>query len=123
MSNVVHMPNSDVIPGDRDTRTLIANAKKYDLGKAKLVCEFNNKLPETDSKFSRERLFLSSKGQWFIVGDGGPDSRYGRQIGNTIYGTRDNIKDINRREAYRFTEQNGSPELIQEHFSDMLLEA
>lgn len=123
MNNVVSIHETEQRPINDDNRVIMANGKRYNLSSARVIAEMHSGYPVGDSKHLRKRLFLSERGNWFVVGDGGTDSEFAKQVGNILHGTRDNVKDLSRKDAYRFCEQYSKPEVIQEHFSDMVLDA
>ena len=108
---------------DGEPDILIANGKRYDLANSKLICSYTNDMPNSDSRYLRERLYLSPNNRWYLVGDGGSDSKYQRRIGDKLVGRHNVIKDMQEREAFRFCQQFASPELVQEYFANWLLDA
>lgn len=114
-NNVVHL--------EEPTEAIIWNGKRYVLSTSRLIAEHGAGYPETDARYMRERLFLSSKGTWYIVGDGGAETRYGRQHGSQMIGSRDNIRELNRKEAFRHCQEFATQAIVEEHFGDMILEA
>lgn len=109
--------------GDSDPDFLIANGKRYDLAASKLVCSYTNDMPKDDSRHLRERLYLSPNSRWFLIGDGGSDSKYQRRIGDKLVGRTGVVKDMQEREAFRFCQQFASPDVVQEYFANWLLDA
>jgi hypothetical protein len=103
-------------------RVILANGKRYDLHTSDLIAIAESGYKDGDSQFWRERLFLSKKGAWFLVGEGGSNTKYGREIGNVKVGSEGNVSDLTRKQAYKFCELHGQ-EAVSKHFPDMVKEA
>lgn len=63
----------------------IINGRLYDTEKAKEIATYYY----NSGDFARynEKLYKTKKGRWFMVGEGGPLSKYHENIGNSTYGT------------------------------------
>lgn len=76
----------------------VINNKLYDTDNATKIAEYSYNSGDF-SQFSEE-LYKTKNGVYFMVGDGGPMSKYHETIGNTTYGTRElslmNVAEVKR---------------------------
>lgn len=63
----------------------IINQKRYDTDTAKKRGSWWN--GSTGFNETYETLYQKKTGEFFLLGEGGPNSRYSRHMGNTWYGT------------------------------------
>ncbi len=52
--------------------------KRYNLETAQLIGSCSSDLPRSDSSYYEERLYQQDTGEFFLVGRGGPNTKYGR---------------------------------------------
>ena len=78
----------------------------------------------SDFNHWEEVLYRTKKGSWFLLGSGGPSSRYSVSIDtNSWSGSNDNIAPLEPREAMQWLERAEEHDLILEHFADLVREA
>lgn len=100
----------------------VINGKVYDTGKAELIAEWDNGYYGNDFKRCEESLYRTPKGAWFVVGEGGPMSKYARPVGNMTSGG-DGLEPLTGDEAYQWLEDKRETELIEKCFPDRIEEA
>tara|TARA_R100001530_G_scaffold50678_1_gene37661 strand:- start:361 stop:678 length:318 start_codon:yes stop_codon:yes gene_type:complete len=61
----------------------IENGKKYDTATATCVADWSNDLPVTEFGFASEQLYCTARGAYFLVGEGGAASSWGKRSGNS----------------------------------------
>ena len=89
----------------------IIGGRKFDTATASLACVITcaGHSEQSDFHYERTGLYRSSRGAWFIAGEGGACSRWGRRA---IDGSRDageDLKLISQTEARRLLEQCAGP--------------
>lgn len=101
----------------------IINKLKYDTEVAEKITSWSNGYSFSDFNHCVETLYLTKNGNWFVVGDGGPKSRYAKKVGNGYSGSRDNIRPMTEEDAYNWLEEKGKPEVIEKYFDHMVADA
>ena len=94
---------------------LLINKKLYDTHTADLIHSWSNGIYGNDFRFCEESLYLTKKGAWFLVGEGGPKSKYARSCDSSMTGGRELIV-LTPEEAYLWLEDNGGIEAIEKYF-------
>jgi hypothetical protein len=70
-----------------------------------------------DFQYWYEELYITQKGQFFLYGEGGPMSRYGRSVGNNTTSGSSNIQLYSKEEAFQWCEENDiEADVIAEYF-------
>jgi hypothetical protein len=99
------------------------NRKKvYDTNTALMIGEDWNGLSDNDFRRLNEELYKTKKGKYFLFGSGGPLTKYGKSSGNQTFGS-SQIIPMSEQEAYRWLEEHGETEAIEEFFPDEFEEA
>ena len=94
----------------------IIDGKQYDTDTAELISTFGMGNP-SDFRHVREGLYKTSKGKFFLDGEGGPLSAYAQSIAmNEWIGGR-KLVPLSNSEALRWCEDHADPETTQEHFT------
>ena len=101
----------------------IISGRRYDTATATLVHEASANCPRNDFAWWSEDLYRTPKGIWFVVGEGGPMSRYAHTVGNTTTGSSDELRPISAQQAREWLEHYGTAELVEEHFRAELVDA
>jgi hypothetical protein len=100
----------------------IKDKKRYNTETAKTVASWHNGHYANDFKSCEETLYKTPKGAYFIVGEGGPMSKYGKQIGNSRHwGT--GMRVITEAEAVDWLEETDNIDALQNLFSDHIKDA
>lgn len=101
----------------------VINGILYSTETATLVASDSYSNP-TDFNYWEEELYKTKKDNWFLVGSGGPSSRYSRSVDlNSWAGSRDNIVPLDHHEAMAWLERAGEDDLVIEHFGALVHEA
>jgi hypothetical protein len=81
----------------------VIDGRLYDTQKATCVASCDNGLSAGDSSHLSELLHVTSKGVFFIAGEGGPSTRWCVQVGYSTSGS-EGIIALSEREALRWCE-------------------
>lgn len=101
----------------------VTNGKVYNTETAECVATWSSHYYRNDFHYCEESLYRTKKGSWFVVGEGGPLSKYSRPcFGNCTCGG-DGLEPISAAEAQKWLEQRGFVNELEEHFSDSIEEA
>jgi len=100
----------------------VIRGKKYDTSKSEEIANWSNVLGARDFHHCEETLYRTKNGSYFLVGSGGPMSKYSRAIGqNQWSGDSDVFRVLDREQALLWCEQKGvSTAVIEREFADML---
>lgn len=94
----------------------IINGKKYDTETAKAVGSWDNENPGIN--YVEETLYRKKTGEYFLHGEGGPNSRYGEMYGESyMYGER--ITPVTEDEAKSWTERKLNGDKYEEIFGEV----
>jgi hypothetical protein len=82
----------------------IINGKRYDTETAQLIgsASYSNR---TDFRFWSEELYRKKTGEFFLYGEGGPASKYSRQIEQNSWSGGKEITPLTREEAQEWAEK------------------
>jgi len=101
----------------------VIDGKLYDTGTALEVATWNNGHYPGDFHRCEETLYGTRKGAWFLHGEGGALSAYAEAHGNDRCGG-EALVPMTREQAFEWCQQRKvDPDVIQEHFSDLVEEA
>lgn len=94
----------------------IINRKVYDTEKAQEVAHYSSPDNPGDFRSYEETLYLTPKGAWFLVGEGGPMTKYARPAvgGGTCGGSGMNV--LTSEEALQWLEDHQKISEIEEYF-------
>jgi len=103
----------------------IINGHKYDTSKATEIGSWSNGLGYRDFSHCEETLYKSPKGAYFLVGSGGPMSKYSRSIAqNQWEGSSNNFTPLSRGNALDWCESHKVPvQVIEAEFADLIQSA
>lgn len=101
----------------------VIEGKVYDTEKAIMVAEAEFGV-SGDFRHWHEALYKTAKGNYFLYGEGGPMTKYARDLGNNTTGGSSAITPLSRQEALRWCEEHDvDAEVIEKEFGDMVEEA
>ena len=100
----------------------VINGKLYDTSKAELIHEWDNEIYGNDPRHCEAALYRTKKGAYFLVGSGGPMSRYAQSHGNKTRGG-SGTQVISEQEAIAWLEENDGTEALLKYFSEKIEEA
>jgi hypothetical protein len=103
----------------------IINGLKYNADIARLIGEYANSHDRRDFHQFEEALYCTPNGAYFLVGSGGPMSKYSRETGqNSMSGSDDNFTVLTKAEALDWCENHRiAADVIEREFADMLKDA
>jgi len=93
----------------------IINGKRYDTETAQLIGSdgYSNR---RDFCFWREKLYRKKTGEFFLYGEGGAMSRYGRSTGQNLRSAGEEIQPLTLKEAQEWGEQHLDADEYEEVF-------
>ena len=100
----------------------IIDGKRYDTEKAKLIAE-DSWSYRSDFNHYEESLYLTTKGRWFLHGQGGPASKYAESVPGGGWTGGQAIRPLTEQEAFEWFCHHADPEDAAEHFSDLIEDA
>jgi hypothetical protein len=101
----------------------VINKKVYDTDKAEEIASysFSNR---NAFRYVRETLYKTANGAYFLAGEGGPMSKYQRDLGDGHIGGGEAITPLTRMEAYEWCEEHDvDAATIEREFGDLITEA
>ncbi len=100
----------------------IINGKVYDTKTAEHLAGFFNGLSSSDFDYVDEDLYRTKKGEFFLVGEGGAASKWGKPHGGGMIEGK-GIKTLCQEEALEWCEEHNKTDVIIKYFSHLLIEA
>lgn len=101
----------------------IINGLRYDSEKAICVGSDSYSNP-SDFHYWEETLYKTPRaGRFFVVGEGGPMSRYAKTIGQNQWSGGSDLIPLNKAEAMRWCEEHLGSGEWEEYFADDIQEA
>jgi len=91
--------------------------KRYDTETATKVAEWWNGVYYEDFGFCKETLYLTSRQAWFLHGEGGASSSYGRFVGGGFV-RGEAIRPLTPNEVRQWCEQHQKVYVLEEFFAD-----
>lgn len=101
----------------------IINGFRYDTEKADCIGSASHGYGGDFSRWSASLYRTKRSKNHFLAGEGGPMSRYGRNLGQNTMGSGERIDPVTREEALAWAEQHLTPETVEEWFGDDLQDA
>lgn len=100
----------------------VINGKAFSTEKAELLHSygFSN---HGDFNYWWEALYVTPKGAYFIYGEGGASSKYGKQVEQNTWSGGADITPVSKEEAIKWLEEHEGADVILEHFSGDVEEA
>lgn len=96
----------------------IINGKKYDTETAKEIgryeCNLTNGLD-----YLCETLYLKKTGEFFLTGEGGARTRYGKATSDGEYCSGKDIEPLTEREAREWLEEHGGVDVYESVFGEV----
>lgn len=96
----------------------IINGKSYSTKTATKICHWGGKAYSADFHYCDLDLFLTKKGQFFVVGEGGAHSRFAEKSGDAYVGGR-GLQLVSYTEALEYAESrysDATPKIIEKFF-------
>lgn len=98
------------------------DGKVYDTGTAKFIVRQDNRLPRGDLFFTEETLYRTSKGDFFLAGEGGACSRYAKPREGTWTGYGTGLVPLTMDEALEWMKSvRVAEKIVEEYFPSSLV--
>lgn len=97
----------------------IINGKSYDTDKALQVGIWSNDRSYRDFSHCAETLYRKRTGEYFLYGEGGPQSKYARAVDTNSWRGGEDIKPLTAEEARRWAEKNLDAEEYEKEFGEV----
>lgn len=94
----------------------IVNGKRYDTETARFLCALPGPHNSRDFAWDDTSLYRTSKGAYFIAGEGGPMSRWAQRLGCNEWSGGSGLKPVDAEEARSILEQAGAVDILEELF-------
>jgi len=103
----------------------IINGVRYDTEKATLIgSDSAPGMSMSDFHYWTESLYVSPQGKrYFVAGEGGALSQYGQPHGNNGRTGGEGVKILSREQAMQWAEAHLDPDVVEEHFGDLIDDA
>lgn len=95
----------------------------YDTDKATEIASWWNNVPASDFHYVSETLYRTSKGAYFLHGEGGALSSYSQSCGTNSWTGGSRITPMTETEAFDWCQENDRQSAIDAHFGHLLAEA
>lgn len=100
----------------------VIDGRIFDTAKATRVAFHNNGRSDSDFRTEIEGLYRTSRGTWFLAGEGGALTKYRQQFGD-MWGYGEAIIPLTDQEALKWLEDHEGTSLAEKYFEDVLEEA
>jgi len=100
----------------------VIDGLRYNTETAVLVAKWDNGLSYSDFNNLEESLYITVKGNWFLLGSGGPNSQYAKTVGNSSCGS-SRIVPYEEFEAQDWLEKHNFTDELEAYFSDNIQDA
>lgn len=100
----------------------VIDGKAYNTETATEIADYSNDLGSGDFRNISESLYITTKGNFFLAGEGGPMTKYSQPCGN-MTGGGEGIIPLSKDEALAWAEAHADGDVIEEYFSDLIEEA
>lgn len=94
----------------------------YDTEKAKQIADYEPPVNRGDFQWYSESLYVTAKGNWFLVGEGNAMSPYSCREGSGR-GPGSRLRPLSNDDAQAWLEERREVEALEEYFADKLEEA
>lgn len=101
----------------------IIDGKIYNTETATLLYTDDNGLGRGDFNFEDETLYKTPRGRYFVFGEGGAMTQYGRPVDGNARTAGRNIIPLSTQEAIKLLEKYNAHEVLISEFSEHLEEA
>jgi hypothetical protein len=101
----------------------IINRKIYDTETAELIFDTSNRNGVSDFGFERSGLYRTTRGAWFLAGNGGPMSRFSRTLSDRSRTEGSGCIPLTPADALAELERHNAAEEIDRHLSTLVEEA
>lgn len=101
----------------------IINGKRYDTDKAIHVGGYENSYQSDLSWWDADLYKTPRSGAFFLAGTGGPASMFSRSIGQNSWSGGSKLIPMDKDDALAWAERYLDPEVVEEHFGDMIEDA
>jgi hypothetical protein len=95
----------------------LINGKLFNTDTATFIGDGCSKCGMSDFNWFSEKLFKTKKGQFFLVGEGGPMSKWAQSCGTNSWGSGSGMKLLTREQALEWAETYLDVDEVLEEFA------
>ncbi len=100
----------------------ISGGLRYNLHQSMKIGWYESPCPANEYHYFKEALFVTAKGNFFLVGEGNALSRY-RERCEDLWGGVPALEPISKRQAFQWAERFLTVKNVEKYFGDMIEEA
>ena len=101
----------------------IIDGKRYDTATALEVASASSSCGRGDFRSWEETLYRTPNGNWFVAGEGGPMTKYGRPDGGGMTTGGKGLFPLYPDEAREWLEEEGETKALETYFADGIEDA
>jgi hypothetical protein len=101
----------------------VIDGKRYNTETATLVCGIDTGESRSDFRWEDTALYVTTRGAWFLAGEGHALSRWARAIPGGGSGPGEGIEPVDANHARGLLERHGRPSDIEKYFGDEITDA
>jgi len=101
----------------------IIKGKRYDTETATSVAHYDNGLGHRDFRNVSETLYRTPRGKWFLVGEGGAMTQWGKHFGDGSRCGGEGLRPLTEDQAQEWLEYHEYSEEIELYFADSIEDA
>lgn len=94
----------------------------YDTSEAEAIANWSNNLERTDLNYTNETLYRMKNGDYFLHGEGGGDTYYGRPGEDGSWGYGQLLRPFDEYDGLEWCQEHDLQLAIDAHFSHLLAE-
>lgn len=99
------------------------NGLTYDTDAAVQIAEYSWGQNTSDFRYFEEKLYVTSKGAYFLHGSGGASSPYAETLSANTWGWGEKIVPMTEQEAFDWCQERDQQDTIEAHFEHLASEA
>jgi hypothetical protein len=101
----------------------VIEGRVYSTETAEMVYDWDNGCYTDDFNYCSETLYRTKKGSFFLYGEGGAMSCYGRSVGRNEWSGGETLRPLTADQAFRWLEEHSKAEIILKQFPERVTEA
>jgi predicted DNA binding CopG/RHH family protein len=96
----------------------VINGRTYNTETSKRIGTWDNGLSYSDFSFCEETLYKNTKGAYFLYGEGGARSKYGKQVESNNWSGGSSIEPMTAEEAQEWAEEHLTADEFETEFGE-----